>query len=53
MINHDKNRTDPTLRVCDVCSKRKPREFGKYAPISELRQKWFCQKCYELRNHRL
>jgi len=49
MLNHDKNKNDPTLRICDVCGKRKPRELGKYAPISELRQKWFCQHCYDIR----
>jgi hypothetical protein len=53
MLNHDKNRTDPTLRVCDVCKKRKPRELGKYVPFNNgLNQKWHCKNCYELRNLR-
>lgn len=54
MLNHDKNRNDPTLRVCDVCKKRKPRELGGYVPNPDkLTQKWHCKSCYELRNHRL
>ena len=53
MLNHDKNRNDPTLRRCDVCKNKKQREFGKYVPLDDgLRQKWYCAKCYELRNMR-
>lgn len=50
MYDHSKIKNDPTLRVCDVCSKRKPRELGKYVPINDgLRQKWFCKHCYDIR----
>lgn len=52
MYDNSKIKNDPTLRLCDICKQRKPRELGKYVPINELNQKWYCQKCYELR-HRL
>jgi hypothetical protein len=54
MIDHDKNRLDPTLRACDECKKRKPREFGSYWKFNNgLNQKWLCKSCFDLRNHRL
>ena len=53
MLNHDKNRNDPTLRLCDICKRKKPRELGRYVPNPDgLTQKWFCGKCFEFRNHR-
>lgn len=52
MYDNSKIKNDPTLRLCDICKQRKPRELGKYVPINELNQKWYCQHCYELRNKR-
>ena len=53
MIDHSKSKNDPTLRVCDVCKKRKPREFGQYVPNPDkMTQKWHCLSCYDLRNRR-
>jgi hypothetical protein len=52
MFDHNKIKNDPTLRTCEKCRQRKPKEFGKYVPINDLNQKWLCLKCYELRNRR-
>ena len=51
-MNHDKNSGDRTLRVCENCRQRKPREFGQYVPITKLTQKWLCASCFDLRNRR-
>jgi len=52
MFDHNKIKNDLTLRICQVCNTRKPKETGRYVPVNELTQKWLCQKCYELRNRR-
>lgn len=53
MSSHDKNAADRTLRVCEVCKNKKPREFGHYVPFNNgLNQKWHCIQCYEKRNRR-
>lgn len=53
MSDHDKNAADRTLRVCEICKNKKPREFGHYVPFNNgLNQKWHCLQCYEKRNRR-
>ena len=47
------NKTDDTLRNCDNCKQRKPREFGQYWKFNNgLNMKWLCKTCYEKRNRR-
>ena len=52
-MRHDNKETgDRTLQECTNCRLRKPKEFGRYIPITELTQKWVCGACYEKRNRR-
>lgn len=51
--DHTGKLNDRTLRMCEVCKNKKPREFGHYVPYNNgLNQKWHCLKCYEKRNRR-
>ena len=53
MYDHINDNSDRTLRMCEICKNKKPRELGKYVPFNNgLNQKWYCQQCYEKRNRR-
>lgn len=52
-LDHDKSRFDRTLRLCEICRQRKPKELGGYIKLTDgIHQKWGCRCCYELRNRR-
>lgn len=53
MYDHTNKLADRTLRMCEICKNKKPRELGRYVPFNNgMNQKWYCQQCYEKRNRR-
>lgn len=53
MYDHTNKLADRTLRMCEICKNKKPRELGRYVPFNNgMNQKWYCKQCYEKRNRR-